>query len=173
MKHDGRYTVLQQMGKNVHVVIGSQSNDLLSIFYLVLSEKASMLLEFRCICKKIIITGQPYRIKANNPNTPQYHRAALSSCVGYLRAHPSPPGTDPRALKHTMGKEKEALTSPAKVSCKYNQVVRSAKNQRFKRKIKTDASSACSPAEGLLHLGSNCFTLFSWSNIYQGRARSS
>lgn len=36
---------------------------------------------------------------------PQYHRAAPSSCVGCLTAHPSPPGTDPQELKHTTEKK--------------------------------------------------------------------
>lgn len=35
-------------------------------------------------------------------HTPQYHREALSSCVGCLTAHPSLPGTDPRELKDMM-----------------------------------------------------------------------
>lgn len=39
---------------------------------------------------------------------PQYRQAAPSSSVGYWRAHPSPPGTDPPALENTRweGKEK-------------------------------------------------------------------
>lgn len=42
---------------------------------------------------------------------PQYRRAALSSCVGCLTAHPSPPGTDPQELKHTMGENTAHLHS--------------------------------------------------------------
>ncbi len=37
-------------------------------------------------------------------HTPQYRRAALSSCVGCLTAHPSPPGTDHQELKRVMEK---------------------------------------------------------------------
>lgn len=54
-------------------------------------------------------------------NTPQYHRAALSSCVGCLRAHPSPPGTDPQELKH-MTERTAHITITTEVSPKYNQV---------------------------------------------------
>lgn len=46
-------------------------------------------------------------------HTPQYHQAALSSCVGCLKAHPSPPGTDPQELKHMMEKTEQSLA----ISC--------------------------------------------------------
>lgn len=45
-----------------------------------------------------ISSSYPYN--AHSPNSPQCRRAALSSCVGCSRAHPSPPGTDPPALQH-------------------------------------------------------------------------
>lgn len=122
--------------------------------------------------------NKPTQRSALRPNAPQYRRAAPSSSVGYWRAHPSPPGTDPPALENTRWewkKKKEAFTSlvVAKVGCKHNQGSRIGGNQTFVLFLNQNKRVLHNAVEWKCCRRSADRWLFIWSNTYWRCARSS
>lgn len=127
---------------------------------------------------------QIYAVYVHMPNhTPQYHQATLSSCVGCLTAHLSPPGTDPQELKQMTEKTQKTLTF---ICTQLTSVFPLSSpsilhNRRQKKIIKPNNRWKVSLEIHPLHTvkwqqcccRTNCFPVFCWSNTYQKLACSS